>query len=98
MASAAPRGVAFPAAVAVAGVVVWYVWSNQGKTHAISMEDAAFSAKSWEPYAWWATHRPDSLLRHYPQQVGPNCLALPLANQDGALSTSPRNNEESPYG
>jgi hypothetical protein len=88
---------ALPAAVAVAAVVVWYVWTNQGKAHTLTLENLA-AGQSWDPYAWWAHHREEAWTKNYPQTVGPNCLPAPLANQDGALSTSPRNNEESPYG
>lgn len=98
MASPAPRQLVFPAAVLAAAGAVWYLWTNHGSGHGVSLADQAFSAKSYDAYAWWATHRECAFHRNFPQEMGPSCLPSPLANQDGALSTSPRNNEESPYG
>jgi hypothetical protein len=89
---------AFPAIVAAVAGGVWYLWSNQGTGHGLTLEDKAFSPMSWEPYAWWSTHREEAHVRHFPQEMGPSCLPAPLSTQEGALSTSPRNNEESPYG
>lgn len=92
------EGLAFPALVAAAGAFVWYLWSNQGQGHGVTLEDHSFSGMSYDSYAWWATHREEAHVRHFPQEMGPSCLPQPLQNQDGALSTSVRNNEESPYG
>lgn len=95
---ASPRGLAFPAAVALAATVTWYVWTNQGQAHGVALEQEAYSPDSYDCYAWWSHHRAQGFIRHFPREMGPNCLPTPLQNQDGALSTSPRNNEESPYG
>ena len=87
---------AFPLAVAATAAMVWYLWSNQGTAHGVSLETKAFAPMSYEPYAWWMTHRTSGFVRNYPDRVGPNCLDEPLESQTGSVST--RNQEESPYG
>lgn len=94
----AKPALAFPAVVAAVAGAVWYLWTNQGRGHGVTLENAAFASSSFEPYAWWSSHRQEAFVRHFPQEIGPHCLPSPLQSQDGALATSPRNNEESPYG
>lgn len=93
--AAAAQRMALPLAVAAAAAVVWYLWTNQGTAHGVSLERAAFAADSYRPYAWWMTHRTGGYVRHYPTTVGVNCLPEPLESQQGAVST--RNQAESPY-
>lgn len=87
---------ALPLAAAALAGIVWYLWSNQGETHGISLQDRAYADTSYQPYAHWMTHRSGGCVRNYPDRVGPNCLDEPLESQTGAVSA--RNQEESPYG
>jgi hypothetical protein len=86
---------AFPLSVAAMAGIVWYLWSTGGQTHGVSLDTRAFGSTSYEPYAWWMTHRTGGTTRNYPTEMAPNCLPVALANEDGAISTS---QDAMPYG
>lgn len=97
MADLSPASVrmALPVALAVLGAGVWYLWTQEGRTHSVTLESHAYSDISYDIYADWRTMRNGGTCRHYPEVQGPNILNRPLANEDGAIST---NQEASPYG
>jgi hypothetical protein len=78
-----------PLGVGILGVVVWYLWTNEGETHNVSV-DAAYAPINFDPYAQWATHgsRGKAYVHHYPETVAPNCIPLILQTEDGAISTT----------
>lgn len=86
---------AMPLSVAALGVIVWLLWSNEGKRPGVTLENHAFSNMSYDAYAWWTTQRHGGTCRHFPSEMGPNILNRPIQNEDGAFST---NQEASPYG
>lgn len=76
------------AALVVAGVGAWYVWANQGQAHGLTLREQADAPNSYSPYAWWSHHREGAWVRHYPSEMGPACLHIPLPSQEGAISTT----------
>jgi hypothetical protein len=84
---------ALPGAVLGLAVAVWLLW-DRGGVPTPTLDERAFGSSSYEPYAWWMTHRTAGWVRHYPTEVGPTCLNRPLANEDFTISTS---QEDSPY-
>lgn len=71
---------------------VWYLWSNKGQTHGLSLQDESIS-ENFQPYSWWMHHRSSDKVYAYPNRVGPVCLEQELTNQDGALASTVLPNE-----
>lgn len=71
----------------VLGLVIWYVWTHQGRTHGVTV-DARAVGPEYAPFAHWITMRPGGYVHVFPDRVGPACLVAPLQNEPGgALST-----------
>lgn len=75
-------------ALPLLAAVIWYVWTNQGRTHTVQVDGLA-TDPSYSPFLHWMTMRPGGYVHVFPDRVGPACLNSPLQNDDtGALSTS----------
>ncbi len=90
MSSAAERGSVFAAAVVVLGIGVWYVWTNEGKTHNSTLAETVFGDVAYNPYVWWTRHDGAAAAYHheYPDTVAPNCAKVPYASEYGSLSVA----------
>lgn len=70
----------------VLGLLVWYLWTNQGKAHKVTVDPRAVDPP-YAPYRSWITMRPGGYVHQFPDRVGPACLDSPIQNgDDGALS------------
>lgn len=79
----------FAVAVGAVAVGVWYLWSNQGKTHNLTPMDVAYAPNGYSPYAWWVGHDHMSARYFaYPESVMQNCHPDALANSEGTLSVA----------
>jgi hypothetical protein len=76
---------ALPAGALIAAAVIWYVWTNEGQAHNVSID---FNSETqYDPYAWWAGHsKGNAYVHHYPESVGQNCLPAPIDNLEGSYS------------
>jgi hypothetical protein len=80
----------FTLAAAAFAAGVWYVWSNEGGTHTITLDQIAYADNGYSPYAWWATHggRGEAYVHHFPDKVAPNCLPEIFSTEVGTLATT----------
>ena len=90
MSSAAGRGGLFAGSIAVLMIGVWYLWTNEGKTHNSTLADLVYGDAAFDPYAWWAMHdgHAAAYTHHYPETVAPECQRIPWASEYGTLSVA----------
>lgn len=86
----------FAAAIAVVGIGVWYVWSNEGKSHNSTLADTVFGDTAFNPYAWWQAHdgAVAAYVHHYPETVAAQCVKIPFQNERGAIATDVTEGDE----